>query len=368
MSPSSHDIPDSVTPPTKVSWFERLKGKFVVLLILVLGAGYFIYYSSAYPETFSNRIGGGSGEGFYIVTYPTHQGVFYYRPCQDSLCLSETFKTESVFIDGANAETFQPLGRLYAMDKNSLYYVAWSSSYSSRHVVKVPDVDVKSVSLVDEYYVKDSASVFYRDTKLPGADSADFKFLDKAPVLTRSDGSYRYVLSAGKIYYGSEVVRAVRDGTFIVSVRHQHIPCKNRHSLEEEGYDQCDLTESGKDIEVPIDVSTFEIIDHESASMRTYAKDSSHVYYMDNFDCMDEQCSQLHIVEDADPATFRVEQVRGWYDAVDSDAVYKDGCRLYGVSASNPSGAALRGEEDKYSVQRWGTHYLEQGRCAYLSF
>ncbi|HEY4527065.1 MAG TPA: DKNYY domain-containing protein [Candidatus Paceibacterota bacterium] len=346
-----------VTTPPKAHWFVWVKAKpalTISVLVLIMVGYYFVYHSNTYLKTFSHKIGGATGDGFYEVNYPTHKGFFYFRHWQGGEWPFQTFKMQIAFVRGADSKTFKPLGQLYAIDKNTLYF-AWASS---RQIVKVPDADLSSVVLLDDYYVKDSTSVFYADKKLSEAAASDFRFLNK-------EGNPRYGLSSGRIYYGADVIHAVRDGTFVMSIQHQHIPCRNQKPSQA-GYYVCDLTESGEDIEVPIDTATFQILDHKYSDIHTYAKDNKYAYFIDTLDCKREVCSRLHVIEGADPKTFRVEPVEGgWHGAFDANAVYADGCKLYGVSAANPMGAVHQGERDKYSVRRGEGHHIDQGRCTY---
>lgn len=339
-------------------------GAFLLLLLSV--AYYYIYTSNSYLMANSTNLQTGSGTenckrgagfitlidlylcepGYYQVTYPTHKKVFYYR--YDSSELGPYIVT--TFIEGANIKTFKALNINYAIDKNNLYYIGSYSDDGS--VIKTPHTNMSNISVfVDgDKYAKDNESVFFAGEKIPGANPSDFKFF----VGGQSFYNFRFALSNGKIFHGNKLVSAVRDGKFFVNTQGKVIPfpCKNQQYYTPqggpggEGYPyQCDITESGEDEKIDIDTKSFKVINDQ---IYPYVKDKNYVYT-----CSTIGCSELHVLEGANPSTFNFgtaiplpEDVYYFHNLSDIDRGvhngYILGCKVYEGFAPDSTGKVER--------------------------
>ena len=112
-------------------------GLIVILGVILVSSSYvYIYHSNYYRSTHSINLEDGSGVegctkttsclfytcflckfGYYQVTYPTHKRIFYY-----SYSTSEAgHSINTLFLEGADIDTFKVLNKNYAIDKNTLY-------------------------------------------------------------------------------------------------------------------------------------------------------------------------------------------------------------------------------------------------------
>lgn len=348
-----------------------LMGSFLALLLSVVY--YYIYTNDTYLMAHSVNLQTGSGTenckiatsnfrkmylcepGYYQVTYPTHKKVFYYRYA-DSGGLGPYLVT--TFIEGADIKTFKALNINYAIDKNNLYYTG--SYFGVREVIKTPHTNLSNTSVfVDgDKYAKDNESVFFAGEKIPGANPSDFNFF----VGGQSFYNFRFALSNGKIFHGNKPVSAVRDGKFFVYTQGKEIPfpCMNQGYYTTngdpsiEGNYQCDITESGEDEKIDIDTESFEVINNQ---MLPYVKDKNYVYT-----CSTIGCSELHVLEGANPDTFDFgetfilpEDVYSFQDVynVDRGVVhngYISGCKVYkGFKPNHPQAIQRTGDPHNYS-------------------
>ena len=292
----------------------------VLLGIVLLVAYWFVYHSSIYLSTFSHRIGGGTGDGFYAVSYPTHQRVFYFRHWVGGEWPFQTLAMQVGFVDGADPKSFEVLGKYYARDKNQVYF----AFYQSRRVVALP---IKgSLQLLSEYYLADGDSVYFGGQELAGAHASGFVFLDPptAPYGADIGGDRtfdaRYARSGDTMYYGGAPVEARRDGAFIKSITHATIPCNPIEKQYSQGNTICKITSDAKDQSITVDAATFSVFEPASP-LHAYAKDKNHVYFAYRYDCS-EACGTLHVVEGADLPSFTVQ-------GKDAFSSYVYGCKLF---------------------------------------
>ena len=346
-----------------------LMGTFLSLLLSVVY--YYIYTNDTYLMAHSTNLHTGNGTenckrghgfltltelylcetGYYQVIYPTHKKVFYYR-YGDSGGLGPYIVT--TFIEGADIKTFKVLNVNYAIDKNNLYYTGSYSGpyYDHVGVTKTPHANMSNTSVfVDgDKYAKDSESVFFVGEKIPGANPSDFNFF----VGGQSFYNFRFALSNGKIFHGNKPVSAVRDGKFFIYTQGKEIPfpCMNQGYYTTngdpggEGYPyQCDITESGEDEKIDIDTKSFKVINDQ---IYPYVKDKNYVYT-----CSTIGCSELHVLEGANPSTFNFgtaiplpEDVYYFHNLSDIDRGvhngYILGCKVYEGFAPDSTGKVER--------------------------
>lgn len=330
--------------------YKILTGIFLLLILSV--SYYYIYHSNSYLEAHSRKLSyaGESDKceknficnnGYYEVSYPTSKKIFHYA--YRDLIFSN-FASFTTFLNDADPKTFRAIGREYAVDKNNFYYTS--------QTVKEPNINLNSLTVVGDFdfYAQDNASVFFRGEKLQGANPVDFRLLDKQS--RDSIGDSLFAISNGKIFNGSTQVKVVRDGKFLINPRknNPNLPCKNQQQSESNSY-LCDITEFGEDEAVDIDITSFQVLNHEFSNYDTYAKDKNNVYYCGKRI----GCTKIHIVDGADPKTFRSDPPDGYYyKALDDNEVYSSGCKLYGMLPQTViRGSGLGGG-------------IEHGYCTYL--
>jgi len=311
------------------SKYKILTGIFLLLILSI--SCYYIYYSDTYLMLHSTNLQTGSevedcktsssveflcAPGYYQVTYPTHKRIFYYWFTSNIQLGGSAHK---IFIEGADIKTFKALNGRYAIDKNNLYSIGY---LRLGEIVKTPSMNLSSMSVFSdaEMYAKDNESVFFYGEKLPGASSEDFRFIHDEESMFGG----RYALSNGKIFYGSKVVNAVRDGKILVKTQGKEIPfpCKNKRPGPN-GNDLCDITESGEDERIEVDAGSFQVISNEKYS---YVKDKNFVYM-----CVGIGCTKLHALDGADPDTFNFGEVRSStsYENNNNHDGYVMGCKVY---------------------------------------
>lgn len=316
----------------------KLKYKILagIFLLLVLSVSYYyIYRSDTYLMAHSKNLQNGSvveeckktkapndpaGRyecewGYYEVSYPTHKRIFYFWHLSNEI--GSYIRT--YFLEGADVSTFKALNKNYAIDKNNLY----SHKNGMDEIIRVPNADPNSVSIFNDAYAyaKDSASVFFYNEKLHGANPADFKFVDNKQGYFGS----QFSLSNGLIFHGSKVVSAVKDGKILVRTQGKEIPflCKNQRPDSSGGSGDylCDITESGVDAKIDIDTNSFQVLSNEAYP---YAKDKNYVYM-----CAGIGCSELHVLDGADSKTFNFGEVRGFNEDGNIHDGYILGCKVY---------------------------------------
>ncbi len=319
--------PSEISAPPPPIVHESIPGKrrsvvygilFVVAALMVY---WFVYQSSVYLSTFSHRIGGGEGNGFYVVTYPTHKRVFYFRHWVGGEWFFQTFAMQVGFIEGADPKTFDVLGAYYAKDKNSIFF----AFDQSRVVAPIPITG--EIKLLSDYYVANGDSVYFENRELTNARASDFVFLDPPTaayenVEAERTFDARFARSGSSIYYGAEPVTARQDGAFIKSITHTSIPCTPAEKQYSPGNTVCQLTSDGTDQQVAIDAATFSVL-QPTTPLHAYAKDKNNVYYMERKSygyCGD--CGVVHKVDGADAASFTA----GGRDDLHT---YANGCRIY---------------------------------------
>lgn len=361
----------AVEPP-KTRRTLKFYGVIVAAVILV---GYSVITNSySYIRNFSEPIEHSGGDGYYVVSYPTHKEIYFYRaPGGGELGFG---KSTIAFVNGADPKTFTTLGPLYAKDKDHVYFT-WGYF---RTVRTLSEANPDEFVAVDPYYGHDSTTIYYGDRALGGSSPTDFKFLDTEPSFKHYGGDPRFLYTNGHIYYADvEISSAKRNPAYVVSAAlKSSMPCNNIEELKGGAFSVCAYPNVGSDTTVPIDAASFQIIEHSPAANGSYAKDKNHVYYIDRDSCGENEQGLLscggkylqavYVVEGADPNTFV--STNAYQPATDrsygqpGNFGYDNGCVRY-------IGAVLRnGETQNVLVQhktlpRPNVGY--GGRCVYYT-
>lgn len=362
---------------------KKLKYTIFIGVLMLLMSIVYIYTSKTYlmGHSMNLQTGGGTENcqramgllpfmglylcepGYYQVAYPTHKKIFYYRYSSSSGLGPSTY---TVFLEGADIKTFNVLNKYYAIDKDNLYFVDFGDFIE---MIKTSHTNLSSVSVFNDAgkYATDNDSVFFRGEKIYGVTPSDFKFFDGG----QSVYGFRFALSDGKIFNGNKLVSAVRDGKFLVNTEGEELPfpCNNKrtvspgrgyHYYSPEGASklyqylhQCDITESGEDEQIDIDTKSFKVINN---SLYPYVKDKNYVYTCSAFDC-----SELHVLEGANPNTFNFGEVTRFEDYPPRDPHFYQnelmiernryilGCKVYEGFESDLVKKVERGDTDDNS-------------------
>lgn len=189
--------------------------------------------------------------------------------------LIDVDKASFKILKGSNSGV---LGNIYGKDKNHVYYKG--------QLIK--DASANSFKILDNLYAKDKSNIFYK-TETLAADLASFEILY----------SY-YAKDKDQVFSQGKILDAVADAKSFELIkddwtRDKHFYYMNNFRIEKADYE------------------TFKIINAH------YAKDKNHVFYRPFYNRVD-------IVENADPATFRI----GWYS---NRGIDKNGCYTMGEPA-----------------------------------
>jgi hypothetical protein len=299
------------------------------------------------------------GGGYHLVTNlfgMKHITFIVQADCSGVLvCLDGEFKVKD-----ADLNTFNVLNSLYASDKKSVYFGGPQSQNGvadSGTLSAIPDADASTFVVLDTYYAKDKNSVYVADRVLYGADPDDYKIIWRedevlsllTPMFERVRATagdyklsfsipYNLAVSNNKLFLGDTLVKdGLRDGKYALeSTLKEIFPCRNEqlydisrpYQKSLQGY-FCDLTDTGEDLSVEIDVSNFEVVS-VLRDEEIYAKDSRYVYYINIDQCHSwnsssrSSCDYLTVVEGADTTTFQANK----QIVHDEYRDYLDGCPL----------------------------------------
>gem|GEM_PF-2701615 len=364
-------LDDQVPAPIKKRWTHK---RWIIIGAVLIAGYFFVTNSYLYISTFSKPLGNAGEDGYYVVSYPTHKKIYFYRsPGGGEL---EFGKGTIEFVDGADVETFTALSPLYAKDKNRVYFT-WGYF---RDVRTLPDVNPNDFTAIDPYYGHDSDLLYYADYPLIDSNPSDYTFLDKQPTFKHYGGGRRFLYSNDRIFYGDTVITAAkRNATYVISkTLKTSIPCENATELRGGAFFRCTYPDNTSDTSISIDAKSFEIISHNPAAESSYAKDKNHVYYIDRGSCGTTPSGQLgcggkvlravYVVEGADPKTFEntvVQQpARDGSYGTPGNFGYQDGCLL------NITAVVKDGETKRVLVQHKtlpAPNVGYGGRCVYYT-
>lgn len=359
-SPINPDEAKEAFPP---SFLKKHRWVFWVAIIVLVGLVLFAN-SKTYTTSFSEPVGHGGGDGYYRVVFPPK--IFFYGKSRG--IGGGELGPAVLTVKGADANTFQAVGRLYGKDKNHVYFV-WRYFRNPPQIVY--GADPESFVEMDPYYGHDAKTIYYGGYSLADSDPDDFKFLDSEPSFKYYGGNPRFVYSNGHVYYGTvKIIGAIRNSTYVVSrTVKPYAPCEGPSELRGGSFYLCkypnvDVVDVGsvrvdpqtlqfepyKPNTVPIDPLTFEIIEHYLAADGSYARDKNYVYYIDRSSCGvnqqgltscgGEDIQALYVVEGADIASFTNSNVnspaKDKYYGTSNNFGYQKGCLLYtGAVSSN---------------------------------
>lgn len=225
--------------------------KIVFLLILLLFAFY------------------GCNLNLYGSYYHYRNGALYYYNFDS--------EDERIPVEGADRETFKPLGKHYAKDKDSVFIGS----------VKIAGADISSFEVIDDdfYYSKDARSIYCHAQKLEGAD-----------VLSWVRINQDYSRDGQSLYYCGKKLVGGDPNSFVILNRTYAKDANNVYNFRGEKLEGAD-------------VKTFQILNE------FYAKDKINAY-------------NRGAVMTADAQSF---EALGIYYAKDKDSVYSNDQKIIGA-------------------------------------
>lgn len=363
---SQHGLPDIMNDMERINLIDVLvKRKVLWILILLLPLLYFGSKINIQEVPLGHNI---DGEGYFLVTelFGT-KAIYSYRKgrCFASGAWECGMIKEK--IDSADIQTFKTLSLRHGVDINNVYFViSYASSISSSNVNGVRIIsgaDKKTFTVMENSYAKDNKFVYLADKVIVGASPDDFKIIYLDNRERNKDDARSIATSNGQVFLGTQPINyGLRDGGYIIKEpNNEKIPCPNKQIYHNDSYDiynSCNLTETGKDISVKIDVASLEILGENSSThgTRIYAKDSQYVYFLNFEDCYSgetdtrKKCDYLNVIEKADPATIKIHYEKKPNYLSDKNYFYdRDGCNQFGTN----------------KVRRLRSH-IENNRCLYF--
>ncbi|MCD6067278.1 MAG: hypothetical protein K0S33_2104 [Bacteroidetes bacterium] len=215
---------------------------------------------------------------------------------------------QSVMLDGADPNSFKPIGEDYGKDARSVY----------RYAEKIPGADPASFKLLpDKPYAKDRNDYYFEAKPLQVNDMNSFRLLASENMYDyrAKDKTHYYIESKKFLLADYESFTLLRNGFALDTVNVYRLdsivvgadPQTFKVLSDEWAKDRSACYYYGKAI-AGIDVSSFEALG------ASYAKDKNNVYF------------NYWIMEGADPATIKVNTTT--FVAKDRSGCYRDGQKI----------------------------------------